>query len=227
MGTVAPPTLRIPLMLVAVANLVVLGMRLWPWQDLLNLPGNGVVAFDPAICLLAYIFFLYWIPSGATAPTRKALLTGSLLGMLGGAVIAFQVVYRAQPANLSAPNPDLAPTAMLVAAALVWGIAGLIGSRLAGAVGIGILTGVWSAMVSGLIGCATVLQQMYYAAAAPVTQDPWKQYEGLAIGNAATQTLVQWLNSATGFLLVGPLVGAVAGWLISYVAALVRQPKKA
>lgn len=222
MGTGAPPTLRFLFMLMAAANLTALGMRLWPWQDLLNLPGNGVVAFDPAICLLAYIFFLYWIPSGATAPTRKALFTGSVMGLLAGGILFAQVLYRAEPTTLAIPNPTVVPPAMLIAAAAVWALAGLIGSRLADSVGMGILTSIWCAMVSGLIGCAAILNQMYTAAPVAVTQDPWKQYEGLAIGDAATQMLVQWLNSATWFLLVGPLVGAALGWLLSYFAALLK-----
>jgi len=48
------PTLQFPLILLAVANLVILGVRLWPWPQVLSLPGDGVTALDPALSLLGY-----------------------------------------------------------------------------------------------------------------------------------------------------------------------------
>jgi hypothetical protein len=63
MGTGAPPTLRTPLILLAVANLTVLGLRLWPWQEMLNLPGNGTTAIDPVVCLLGYIALIFGSPA--------------------------------------------------------------------------------------------------------------------------------------------------------------------
>jgi len=55
MAAGAPPTLRTPMILLAAASLVVLGAQLWPWQEAVNLPGDGTVALDPAISLLAYM----------------------------------------------------------------------------------------------------------------------------------------------------------------------------
>ena len=49
----------------------------------------------------------------------------------------------------------------------------------------------------------------------PLTQDPWKQYQGLAIGNQATQVLVHSLLTATGFLLIGPLIGGAVGLIFA------------
>ena len=40
---------------------------------------------------------------------------------------------------------------------------------------------------------------------------PWKQYQGLAIGSPAMQALVHSLDTMAGFLLIGPLIGCVAG----------------
>jgi hypothetical protein len=78
-------------------------------------------------------------------------------------------------------------------------------------------------MVSCLMACAAVLAEMYFSGPPPASPDPWKQYEGLAIGNPATQALVHSLNTATGFLLIGPLVGSVAGLLFAFFG----QTKKA
>src|ERR1039457_7138738 len=74
MGSGAPFTFRIPLILLAIANLAVLGMRLWPWQQVvLNLPLNGATGIDPAVCLLTYVFMLFWIAVSQSRVTQKAL----------------------------------------------------------------------------------------------------------------------------------------------------------
>lgn len=227
MGTGAPPNLRYLLMLLAAVNLTALAIRMWPWQDVFNLPSNGAAAIDPAVCLAIYLFLLYWIGGSRTVPTRKALSAGTVLGLVAGGMLVAQVLVKTNPVDASNPNPDLLPMELLAGAAGIWAISGLIGSRLAGNVGIGILTGIWSAMVSGLIGSGAVLAQLYNAAPMQSSPDPWKQYQGLAIGNPATQGLLQSLDSATWFLLVGPLLGGAAAWVLAYAVALIRPPQKA
>jgi hypothetical protein len=99
---------------------------------------------------------------------------------------------------------------------ILWGVAGLRGSWAAGNAGMGALSGLWSAMVSGLMACTAVLAELYLAGPSPSSPDPWKQYQGLAIGNSVTQGLVHSLNTATGFLLLGPLAGAVVGLIFAF-----------
>jgi hypothetical protein len=41
------------MIVLAAASLALPATQLWPWQEVLNLPGNGTVAFDPAISLVA------------------------------------------------------------------------------------------------------------------------------------------------------------------------------
>lgn len=219
MGSGAPPTLRFPLILLTIADLVALGTRLWPWQQVGNLPLNGATGIDPAVCLIAYVVVFFWIGNTHDDSTRKALLSGALFGLLAGLLLAGEVVLGAQP-----PVPDISPVqhlrlGLLVAAGILWGIAGIRGSRIAGDTADGLVAGIWSAMSSALLGCGAVLAESYLAAApAPETLDPWKQYEGLAIGNPATQALVHSLNLATAFLLFSPLLGAALALVFSQVA---------
>jgi hypothetical protein len=217
MGASAQPTLRIPLILLAVANLVILGLRLWPWQEVLNLPANGTTAIDPAVCLAGYIVFLLFVGGNRHVPIQKALSAGAMLGLLAGVILVAQVMLKTQFADSVSSHPRLLQIGFLVLAGVVWGIAGLRGAKVGGNAGIGMLSGLWSAMVSGLMASTIVLAQLYFAAV-PVQQttDPWKQYEGLAIGNPATQALVNSLNSATFFLLIGPLAGAGVGLLFAF-----------
>ncbi|MGA2672357.1 MAG: hypothetical protein ABSE99_03935 [Terracidiphilus sp.] len=201
------------MILLAVANLAILGMRLWPWPEVFTLPGNGTTGFDPAISLVAYVGLILWMNHTHYEGTRWALSVGTVIGLLAGCLLVAYVALEA----ISPGQSGSVQAGLLVTAGILWGFAGFRGARLSGNTGLGALSGAWSAMVSCLMACAAILVSMFFAAPRPVTQDPWKQYEGLAIGNQATQALVHSLNSVTGFLLIGPLVGAVAGLLFAYL----------
>jgi hypothetical protein len=79
------------------------------------------------------------------------------------------------------------------------------------------LSVVWSAMTSALIACGAVLVEMFMAAPVPQTTDPWKLYEGLAIGNPATQAFVQSLNMGIAFLLLCPLAAGAIGLVFGLI----------
>lgn len=215
MGSGVQPILRTPLILLAIANLTLLGVRLWPWQDVANLPGNGTVGIDPAVCLVAYIGIIFLIGSTRQQHTRSALGKGTLIGLLGGMILVGDVLLKVQAASQDSAPPMLWTKGLPAAAVLLWGIAGWSAAQATRNAIIGVLTGTWSAMVSCLIASTAVLAEMYHAGPPPVSQDPWKQYEGLAIGNAATQALVHSLNSATAFLVLGPLAGGAIGFCLS------------
>lgn len=200
------------MMLLAALDLAILGIHLWPWQEIVNLPGNGTVAFDPALTLMALIGLIPWISSGVKEPTQKALSAGAMIGILAGAVLIANVILGEHD---GAPQGFLRP-GLLGVAAILWGVAGLRGSRAAGNAGMGALAGLWGAIVSCLMACAAVLGQFYLTASTQNAPDPWKEYQGLAIGNTAMQELVHTLNTATGFLLLGPLVGAAVGLLFAF-----------
>ena len=84
--------LRTPVILLALLNLTILGIRLWPWQNVMSLPGNGTTGVDPAITLLAYVGLGFWIGSARQAESRKALFSAALLGMVAGLFLVAQVV---------------------------------------------------------------------------------------------------------------------------------------
>jgi hypothetical protein len=208
----APPTLRFLMILLAVSSLAILGVHLWPWQEVANLPGNGTVAYDPAITLLIYVGLVYWIANGIKPETQSALSAGALIGLLAGAVLIARVLLGIR----SGPEPSYVQPALLGVAIILWGIAGLRGSRSAGNAGMGALSGLWCAMMSALMASLVIIGELYLARSSPNSPDPWKDFQGLAIGNSATQGLVHSLNLATGFLLIGPLAGAAIGLVFAY-----------
>jgi hypothetical protein len=219
MGNSAQPILRTPLILLAIANLTILGMKLWPWQDVANLPGNGTVGIDPAVCLVTYIGIVFLVGRTRQENTRSALGAGALLGLLGGAILVGGILLKAQAVSQNSIPPVRWTNGLKIAAVLLWGIAGRRATRATGNSTIGMLGGTWSAMVSCLMASTAVLAEMYYAGPPPVSQDLWKQYEGLAIGNVTTQALVHSLNSATGYLVIGPLAGCAIGFFLSMFGA--------
>jgi hypothetical protein len=208
----SPQTLKIPLALLAAANLAFLGWLLWPWSEALTLPVGGTTAFDPAITLAAYVGLVFWISGGVKEQTAKALSAGAMIGLIAGLILMVRVVLGVR----SDPGPGYIQPGLLGVAVILWGVAGLRGSWIAGNAGMGALSGLWSAMVSGLMASTAILAELYLAGPWPGSPDPWKQYQGLAIGNSVTQGLVNSLNTASGFLLLGPLAGAAAGLLFAF-----------
>jgi len=216
MGPRPLPTLRTPMILLAALNLAILGKRLWPWQQVFSLPGDGTTGIDPAITLLGYIGLAFWIAGNRREPVKRALSTGAMLGVLAGFLLVAQTLFAARPGLVAALHPHLMQVGLLAASGILWGIAGSLGLRATRDVSIGTLAGAWSAMVSCLMAATAVLVEMVRAVSPPLTQDPWKQYEALAIGPATTQALVNSLNSATAFLLIGPLVGGALGLVFAF-----------
>ena len=211
MSTGSRLIIRSFLLLLAAGDLALLGKRLLPWNDVRNLPVNGTTGIDPVVVLVAYIGLIIWISDSNNKEFLKGLATATLIGVLGGAMLAAQVVLSGSPQGQSL----LIHIGLLAGAGILAGVAGLLGSRATSNPGNGIIFGVWSAMGSGLIGCGTVLLRLNLATPQGLAQDPWKQYQGLAIGNASTQVLVHSLLLATGFILIGPLVGGVAGLIFA------------
>jgi hypothetical protein len=216
-------SLRFLLILLVLADLYLLARQLLPLQKVFELPLNGAVGFDPAICLVVYIGLFLWLPSRQSPPMVQVLGESLLLGLLAGGVLILEQQIQASAVLQQTDPPLLLLRILMGAAALVFGIAGLRGGRITGNASIGVVTGIWSAMTAGLLGATAVLVRMAVAGPPPVSNDPWKQYEGLAIGNDSTQALVQSLNSTTFFLLVCPL----AGGLIGLIFAIFGQKDKA
>ncbi len=217
------PTLKIPIILLSLADLAMLSARLWPWQEAMNLPGNGTTALDPAISLVAYAGLGFWIGSARTASARRSLFSAAVVGIVAGMFLMGQVALAAQQKAEQAGNLDRVQIALLAGGALVIGIAGLRTARAGHTLAFCAVCSIWSAMVACLMAVTTILGEAYFAMGPAESNDPWKQYQGLAIGTPAMQTLVQSLDMIAGFLLIGPIVGCIAGSIFASFA----NPRKA
>lgn len=224
METSRQPTLRTPIILLALLNLAMLGARLWPWQDVMSLPGNGTTGFDPAISLAAYVGLGFWIGNARKESSRKSLFAAAMLGVVSGLFLVGQVVLSTrQAAEDLAAGPDKLQIGLLVCAAVMIGFAGLRSAKAGNTLGFSAVCAIWASMVSCLMAVAAVLGETYLGAGTGESNDPWKDYQGLAIGTPAMQALVHSLDTVAGLLLIGPLVGCVAGAIF----ASFGNPKKA
>jgi hypothetical protein len=122
----------------------------------------------------------------------------------------------------SGSGPFSLQLALIAAAAIVYGIAANRAARAGMSLGFSMVCAGWCAMVSCLIASATVLAEASLSMAPPQSADPWKQYEGLAIGTPSAQALVHSLNTVAGFLLLGPIIGSIAGLIFAHFSS----PKK-
>jgi hypothetical protein len=223
METSRQATLRTPIILLAVVNLAILGARLWPWQEAMNLPGNGTTAIDPAISLAAYIALGFWIGTVRKDASKKSLFSAAMLGVVAGLFLVGLVAVASRQSDSDVGGPGRLQIGLLAAAALTLGIVGLRTARAGNTMAFSVVCAIWASLVSCLMACTAILGQAYFARAGAESPDPWKQYEGLAIGNPATQTLVHSLDAVSGFLLLGPIVGCLAGAIF----ASFGNPKKA
>lgn len=207
--TARRPVLRSLLLLLAVLDLAVLGARLWPWSSVLDLPGNGATGIDPAVTLLVYIALAFWIGSARGAISRRVLYWSGFAGIIGGLLLVAQLYLGSQAAD--ARTHSLIQFGLMGVTVVVWGMCGTRAISAGCAKGFAAVSAIWAALFSSLIASLALLAGSFYALSPGQTSDTWKQYQGLAIGSDEMQALVHTLLTATGYLLVGPLVACVAG----------------
>lgn len=201
------PVFRTGLILLALLNLLALGARIWHASS--GADSNSIS--DPAISLAFYIVLALWIGSARAEADRSWLLQAATLGVSGGVALMCVVGIA------SLPMPDgftlhYKLQAILICAAIaMWGIAAARVTRAGRKPGFAVVAAIWSAMVSSLLACSALLAETYVKMGADTVLDPWGPLQQRLVGPDSTQPLVHTLNAATGFLLIGPVVGCLAG----------------
>lgn len=203
------PVLRSFILLLAVANLAVLGLRLWPWSTVLELPGNGATGIDPAVTLVGYITLAFWIGSARGAISRRQLYASAWVGTFGGLLLALQVYLASQPVDAQAHMKI--QVGLMGLTILLWAVCGIRAVRSGCTTGFAAVSALWASMVSSLVASIALLAGSFYSLAPGQTSDAWKQYQGLAIGSDEMQALVHTLQTATGYLLIGPVIACLVG----------------
>jgi hypothetical protein len=164
-----------------------------------------------------------WIGTPRTDASRKALFSAAMMGVLAGLFLVGLVVTAAKQQTEDVIAPDKLEIALVICALLILGAAGWRTAKASGTMGFSVVCTLWATMVSCLMAVTAILAEVYFRAVPSESADPWKQYEGLAIGTPATQALVHSLDAVSGFLLIGPIVGCIAGAIF----AAFGNPRKA
>jgi heme A synthase len=211
-------SVRIPWVLLAVAELVLLAVRLRPWAELVRLSEQGAASYDPLVFLLVYIVVLCWVGGRRPEPFQQTLMAASGLAIPAGvlSMVAVVLAERSQPVAIL-----LLRCGLLAASSLFWGAAGIGGERRTGSPRVAIVAGVWSGMASALMVVAVLLARGFSSLnVAALASDGH-----LMLGDPAVDALVMVLQRSTKFLLLAPLVGGAMGLLLAS-AAIQREEKK-
>jgi hypothetical protein len=182
----------------------------------MSLPGT--TAFDPVITLVAYAGLAFWVGSVRTVAAKKLLFSSAMIGVVAGLLLGGGIVWVARQGPGENAGIDKVQLGLVAVAAVVLGMAGFRAAKEGYTAGFSMVCSIWAALVACLMACTAILMQVYLVAGTAETADPWKQYEGLAIGTPAMQSFVQSLDTITGFLLIGPIVACIAGGIFGAFA---------
>jgi hypothetical protein len=207
-------SIRYPLLLIALGDLALLVLRLRPLQDVSSLPGQGT-GFDPAICLVAYAGLVLWFTGRSGSRMTGPQPAVTLFGLLAGALLALRFWMAGLPTGAQTREVQ---AAVAIAAAIVWGLAGVRAARAAGKPSAAFIPGIWGGTVSALLACAVVLGQFFVTGPAPDTPDTYKQFLELGIGSPSTVVLVRSLTAATALMLLCPLLGGALALIFGVFA---------
>lgn len=210
-------------MAVAAGLLLLLGLRVWLSPAVLSAPHGGGTALSSvvglALLLLAYALVAGGLfrrarlgasgpqPTRATVALRRATLVGALLG--GGALVAIAIDTLGDfESSLSLMVWGL----VVLVAPLGWGMTGLRVTRAGGSWRLGLLAGLWSGMVSALVGAAGEVASTLVALPRLVQHElsnsdylAWHQpdVQSYAIASALSVAMIG--------LILAPVVASIAG----------------
>jgi hypothetical protein len=210
-------------MAVAAGLLLLLGLRVWLSPAVLSAPhgaGTGLsTVVGLALLLLAYALVAGGLfrraplgtsgprPTRVTVALRRATLVGALLG--GGALVAIAVDTLG---NVDSSLSLMVWGVVLLAAPLGWGVASLRVARAGGSWRLGLLAGLWSGMVSALVGTAGEVASTLVALPRLVQHElsnpdylAWHQpdVQSYAIASALSVAMIG--------LILAPIVASIAG----------------
>ena len=206
----SPILVRFSLLALCLADLAILAQRLRPWSSIIEFPGENTSAFDPLICIGVYTLVMFWGSGIRSNGFLDAVRISSLLGALGGLLLIAHILLPSLEDNTRV----LEHLGLLLAASVLWTAACILGSKAAGHFGIGIVSGIWSAMVSALIASARILWVM-----SPNSVDPPIRNNTLlsaVLSSPPTMSLSHGLTASTGFLLICPLAGLALGLICAF-----------
>jgi hypothetical protein len=215
--------IRLALLSLIGSSLTMMGIRVFQFRRLLEMPGGLAFVLETAVAHFAYGIAIMWTTASRDPLRRTVLLAGTWLGVAGAAV---QIVHLTQETFMDGGPVWNAVSGFgfLFCAFLLWGIAGYRAAQTTGGVAPGALAGCWSAIVtmSFLITFGFVLE-FYLAVPKPENVVTWGEFKRSGWTDVRAFTVVNTLDAAVSHLAIGPFLGAAIG---AVVAAVVSRKAK-
>jgi hypothetical protein len=215
--------LRFALLLGIALNLGMIGVRVSLYPSFFRMPGSLTSISEPAILLILYGPLVIWATSKGGSAGQEVLLKGALLGLASGALEIAHISLE-NFGRLSPRAETISTGAFMLGLLALWGAAGYLAVRSASDVGVGILTGSWSAMVGLLLTVTFGFSQLYWALPRLERRDVgspdflrsgWADLHAFAIADV--------FEAGFKVLFVAPIAGAIFGGLGGVIAHIIPR----
>jgi hypothetical protein len=165
------------------------------------------------VVLLSYLVMVWHLTHSMEAES----LWIARLGLNWGLLIAFFWLIEMTTGNLLDAQSGLVRILYFGSSILAFSLplfAGIWGTRQSGKIRMGMLAGLWSGIISGLLAFL-ILMTITYLFLNPILQDPQNlsQFQGSGTPDIATFVIGDSLAGATGHLVIGLVLGPASGFM--------------
>jgi hypothetical protein len=211
----AVPQLRYGILALIVLNLLMVGTRVLRYQPFFGQPGGRFFLLEPVALLCIYAAMVLALTTRVSPERVVALHVGTILGLITGALWVINL-YGETFTNLNGSLGILSTAPFLLGGFGLWGVAGFLGTRRTGVIGLGILAAVWCAMLCVLLTVAFGFLLLYISLPQlehNLLNDPgwlhsgWGDLRAFALAN----TFFAGFTHLLAALLIGAIVGAIGG----------------
>jgi hypothetical protein len=224
MRAAIPFTIRLALLVGVALSLTMIGIEVFLYRPFFTMPGGSTFVNETTAVLLLYGMLIVRATRRDGLFHRSALLFGTHLGLLAAAV---QIAHLAAENFIHFREPwnGIITLTFMFGTFLIWGAAGYLSARRAGAIASGVVAASWSAIVtmSILVTFGFVLE-FYLVTPKPEYVATWAEFRRSGWTDVHAFTIANTLDSALSHLVAGPIVGAIFGALFGAIARIPRLP---
>ncbi len=211
--------IRLTLLACIAAALLIMSSKVWSYRPLLAIPDGRASVIETAGLLFLYALFVIWATRSNGPLRRAALLAGTPLGVIGGAI---QIAHLTQEhfMDLGAVGNGISGFGLLFCTFVLWGTAGYRTARSTGVVRSSAIAGLWSALVTmSIVVLSGFLLEFYLATPKPEYVVTWGEFKRSGWTDVRAFTIANTLDAAQSHLIIGPILGAIFGGLAGAVTA--------
>jgi hypothetical protein len=215
------PALRTTLLLVMASNLVMVGIRIVLDPQLIGLPGGLRSALEPAALLTLGAIIVTWATSRDSRVAQAIVQEGTAVGLVAGTLEIVHITLE-NYAHFCARVESVSTGGFMLGLLLLWCIAGYRVTRRTADLFAGLMAGSWSAMVGMLMAMTYGFSQLFWGlprleqrnvGSPDFVRSGWTDLH--------TFTIADIFEAGFKILFIGPVVGAILGWLGAIIARVI------